>query len=80
MASKAKKEGRIYCVDPLLSSFHLVKGNFKKFEVDADNITIIRKMTPPVPEELDGLEFSAVLIDADHTHDFPLNEWRGIEG
>ncbi len=62
MASKAKKEGKIYCVDPLESSYSHVLKNFEKFGVDG--VTLIRKMTPPLPEELDGLEFSAVLIDA----------------
>ena len=65
MASKAKKEGNIYCVDPLESSYSYVLKNFEKFGVEG--VTLIRKMNPPLPEELDGLEFSAVLIDANHT-------------
>jgi len=77
MATKAKREGSIYCVDPLESSFSMVKKSFAKFDAPLPNF--IRKMTPPIPAELDGLEFSAVLIDADHTGLFPTNDWLGVK-
>lgn len=76
MAYKAKKDGAIYCVDPLENSFGFVKKNFEKFGVKAN---VIRKMTPPIPEELDDVLFSAVLIDGDHTVPFPTNDWLGVK-
>ena len=76
MAGKAKKSGGIYCVDPLNERHHVI-GNFHKFGIEG--VTLIRKMTPPLPEELDGIEFSAVLIDADHTGLFPRNDWLSVK-
>ena len=89
----AFRKNTIYTIDPLggfygkgkedklaggdFPTVNNVECNFNRFNVSG--IQLVLASTPPLPEELDGLMFGAVLIDGNHHDTGPLDDWNIVK-
>ena len=88
-----KKKGHVYTIDPLNGYYgqdndittklpvdqKTFDENLKRFGV-ADQVTLIKAKSLPMPTELWGKTFATMYIDGDHSGETPLNEFCIYEG
>ena len=93
VAALAKKEagmpGMIYAIDPFgwaegqtqegpVPSPELVMSNAKLFGVE-DRIVVFEQKHPPLPDELEDMEFDTAFIDGDHFYDAARDDWDNLK-